>query len=195
MEVTEEKIKEKLAKELSKKDFSHSIRVMKTAEKLAFKNGVNKEKARIAGLLHDCARNTSLNDLLKEAKESGVKINSTEKNNPYLLHAVIGAKFAKETYGVSDKEILDAIASHTLGRVEMNSLQKLIYIADMIESERKFEGVEMIRKEAQNNLNKAFLKALSHTIKYVIDKRRELHPETVKVWNSLVQELINESAV
>ena len=121
-----DKIKAELKKSISSNRFEHSIGVMETACELANLYGCDVERARIAGLLHDCG------------KLAGQKIGSLE-------HAGVGAKLASEKYGVADREVESAILYHTTGRENMTLLEKIIYIADKIEPGRVYDGVDDIR--------------------------------------------------
>ena len=99
-------MQEKLKSMLSEKRYIHSIGVSETAVKMAQKYGADVEKARIAGLLHDCAKNLSYEDSLKKCAELGVELSDVEKANYALIHAPLGVKVAETEFGITDKEIL-----------------------------------------------------------------------------------------
>lgn len=158
----------KLKKKLSEKRFVHSIGVEYTAACLAMAHGADVESARIAGLLHDNAKYLSPEEELKKAKKFGLPINSSEYKNPDLLHGKIGAYYAKEKFGIKDKEILDAIIYHTTGRPKMTLLDKIIYVADYIEPNRKMlDELPAIRKEAFTDLDKCIVHILRNTLEYL----------------------------
>ena len=127
----------KLKQKLNDKRYIHSIGVEYTAANLAFLYGEDVKRARIAGLLHDCAKCIPTDEKLKKAKKLGIPINSSEKANPDLLHGKLGAYYAKEKFGIKDEEILSAITYHTTGKPEMTLLEKIIFVADYIEPNRK----------------------------------------------------------
>ena len=131
-----EAMKEELAQRLQKKRYEHSLGVADTAAMLAGRFGVDVEKARIAGLLHDCAREYRTADLPAEAARRSIAYGEVERAMPLLLHAYVGARRAEELYGVTDTEIQQAIWRHTVGGEHMTKLDKIIYFADMIEPQR-----------------------------------------------------------
>lgn len=128
------------------------MRVAQTAQRLAEIHGYNQpEKAYLAGLLHDLARELSEEQLLLIAQQHQLKI----PKNPILLHGEIGRILTQEHLAINDPDILNAIANHTLGRKEMGLLEKIIFIADFIEPERNFTEAKKIRETAKIDLNKA----------------------------------------
>ena len=158
----------KLESKLNPKRFVHSIGVEYTAANLAFVHGADVEKARLAGLLHDCAKYIPTDEKLKRAKKYGIKVNKCEKANPDLLHGKIGVFIAKEKYGVDDPEILSAIAYHTTGHPDMTLLEKIIFVADYIEPNRRIiRDLPEIRREAYLDLDKCIIHILKNTLEYL----------------------------
>ena len=159
-----------------------------TAVKLAKKFAVDSEKAYIAGLLHDCARQYENSELPEQAIKRNIKIGEIEKAVPLLLHAYIGAKMISEVYEVDDAEISQAIYRHTVGAKNMSDLDKIIYFADMIEPNRNYPGVDKLRSltETSNDLNEIILTALNESIIFVTQKNSLLHPDTIDARNFLL---------
>lgn len=186
--MTVDEMRHELQRRLKKNRFAHSIGVANTAVKLAKKFGVDEEKAYIAGLLHDCAREFENEDLPVQAIKRGIEIGEVEKNSPLLLHAYIGAKMVTEIYGVDDKEIIQAIYRHTVGARNMTALDKIIYFADMIEPNRNYPGVDKLRElaDTSNNLDEIILTALSESIIFVVQKNSLVHPATIDARNFLL---------
>lgn len=163
------KMREHLENKLTKKRYEHSIGVSYTATALAMVHGVDTEKAAIAGLLHDCAKCYSPEEKLKRCKKHRLSINKYEKKNPELLHAKLSAHYAREKYGVCDEEILSAITWHTTGKADMSVLDKIIYIADYIEPNRKkLPQMDEIRREAFMDLDVCLVHILKNTIQYLM---------------------------
>ncbi|MBV7273056.1 bis(5'-nucleosyl)-tetraphosphatase (symmetrical) YqeK [Clostridiaceae bacterium UIB06] len=183
---SEEKIQDYLKKNLRYKRYEHSLGVKDTAVKLAETYKLNIEKAKIAGLVHDCAKNMNDEQILEIALKHDIKINDVCKESPQLLHGAVGAVLAKEIMGIDDKEILDAITYHTTGRKNMSMIDKVIYIADYIEPLRNFPGVEELREVAFKDIDKALLKSFDNTIKFVIDRKQLLHFDTIEARNHLI---------
>ena len=176
-------IEKKLKKKLDKSRYVHTLGVMYTAASLAM------EQAMYAGLLHDCAKCISNEDKLKLCKKHNIPITPSEKRSPFLLHAKLGAYFAKKKYEVEDPEILHAIQVHTTGEPEMNTLDKIIFIADYIEPNReKAPNLNKIRKLAYKDLDQALLQILSDILEYLKEKGGELDPLTMKTYEYFQKE-------
>lgn len=163
------KIREQLEDKLTKKRYEHSISVSYTAAAMAMVHGVDIEQAALAGLLHDCAKCYSAEEKLKRCKKLHLSINAFEKKNPELLHAKLSAYYAQTRYGVEDEAVLSAITWHTTGKAAMSDLDKIIYIADYIEPNRKpLPEIEQIRKEAFEDLDRCLVHILNNTITYLM---------------------------
>lgn len=180
-----ETIKETLKEELSPKLYGHSAGVAETAAELAGRLSIDVNQARIAGWLHDCARDWPDKVLLSFACEHKIIIDDFSLRNPVLLHAPIGAVLA-QMRGVTDTQILGSIRSHTLGAPDMSVLEQIIYVADKIEPGRQYAGAGHIRHLARTNFKEALVHAAAHSIIYVIEKKQSIHPITMQFWNWLV---------
>ncbi len=172
-------IEKKLKKELDKERFTHTIGVMYTAASLAMAHQADMEKAIYAGLLHDCAKCIPNSDKIKMCRKNGISITKAEEENPYLIHAKLGAYLAEKEYKVKDEEILHAIRVHTTGEPYMNDLDKIIYIADYIEPNRnKAPDLNEVRGLAFEDLDLAMVKILSDTLDYLGKKDAHMDPMT-----------------
>lgn len=184
---TEEQMIEYLKDNLKESRFNHSIGVRDTAIKLAKIYGEDEEKAKIAGLIHDCAKYINNDNMLNISKKYGHNITEVEKNTPSILHGCVGAYIAENIMGITDKYILDAIIYHTTGRKNMTLLDKIIYLADYIEPLRNFPGVDNVRNIAYNKgLDEAIMISFNNTIKYVIERNQLLHNKTVEARNYML---------
>lgn len=182
-----EAMKEELAQRLQKKRYEHSLGVADTAVMLAERFGVDAEKARVAGLLHDCAREYATAELASEAARRSISFGEVERAMPLLLHAYVGARRAEELYGVTDSEILQAIWRHTVGGERMTKLDKIIYFADMIEPQRDYDEVESLRELSRTaSLDAMVLEGLSQSIAFVLQSGRLIHPATVAARNEIL---------
>jgi predicted HD superfamily hydrolase involved in NAD metabolism len=173
----------KLKSSLLEKRFIHSLGVMKCAEKLAELYGADAHKAAVAGLLHDCAKNYSKDDMFSLCEEYGIELDDVMRKSTGLIHGLLGAEVAKREYGIDDEEIYDAIYYHTMGKPDMSLLTKIIYIADGIEENRHYDGVDRIRSLAEEDLDKALILQIDYTIKSVISKGGLLHTNTIDTRN------------
>lgn len=172
---------------ITKKRYKHTIGVVETSKKLAKKYGEDPKKAKIAALLHDCAKCFNNDDFEAYIDRYDIELDDVEKSEYELIHGKIGKYIAKERFGIYDQDILNSIEYHTTGRVDMSILEKIVYIADFIEPEREYDGVEDLRKLAFEDLDKALLKAFDNTIKYVISIRKMIHPRTIEARNHLLK--------
>ena len=166
------------------KRVAHSIRVAVLASEKASKMGISEKKAITASLFHDCAKYLSLDaPLLK-----GFALNKEWGEVPSaVLHQFTGAYLAESAFGIADREILDAIRFHTSGRENMTELGKLIFLADMVEEERNFDGVDILRKlffekKGAGALDKCLAEALKQTVEYLEIKGAEIYPLTLKAY-------------
>lgn len=179
-------LKHKLKSSIPEKRYVHSLGVSEAAVKLAALYGADVEKARLAGLLHDCARGLSNNNLLQIAEASDIVVTDIEKRAPVLLHAPVGAYIAARDYGINDREILRAITVHTTGGAEMSLLDNIIFLADYIEAGRCFPGVEKLRELAARDIKEAMLAAYDESLIYLISKKAVIHPSTLQGRNALL---------
>lgn len=172
-------IEKQLKKELDKERFTHTMGVMYTAAALAMAHGADMDQALYAGLLHDCAKCIPNEEKLSLCEKYQISISDAERKSPSLLHAKLGAYFAKSIYGIEDEEILHSIKVHTTGEPGMNLLDKIIYIADYIEPNRdQAPNLTAIRKLAFQDLDKTMEKILSDTLQYLTEKGGEIDPLT-----------------
>ena len=178
-----------LANELRPARFRHCRDVSQTAGRLAERWDADIEKARLAGILHDCARNLKGEELLKTSRQFGMIPSPLELLQPALIHAPLGAIIAERRFGISEPQILQAIRRHTTGAPQMTLLDKVIYLSDCIEPGRNFSGVRKIRDMAVEDLDAAVLLAYEHSILFVVANGGLLHPNTVEGRNSLLMEL------
>lgn len=177
---------EKLKVDIGVNRYNHSIRVRDTAVKLAKIHNCDINKALVAGLLHDCGKFYDKDYLLKQAFEFGIINDESYISNRHIIHAPLGALIAHKEYGIEDKEVLDAVRYHTTGRENMTLLEKIIYMADYIEPQRDFVGLDEVRDLAWENIDAAILKALNDTIINLIDRGRKIHVYTINARNYLI---------
>ncbi|MGN0481990.1 MAG: bis(5'-nucleosyl)-tetraphosphatase (symmetrical) YqeK [Lachnospiraceae bacterium] len=183
MKDTMKKIKKALKKELEKDRYEHTLGVMYTAGALAMANGSDIEQAMLAGLLHDCAKCIPNETKLSMCKENHIALTDAEKENPFLIHAKLGAFLAEATYGVKDTEICHAISVHTTGAPAMNLLDKIIFVADYIEPNRdKAVHLKEIRQLAFADLDQAVLFILKDTLEYLDRGSRAIDPMTKQTY-------------
>ncbi|MBQ3509003.1 MAG: nicotinate-nucleotide adenylyltransferase [Peptococcaceae bacterium] len=188
VEVKIEGYKEILKKRLSVKRYMHSIGVANTAARLAGIFNGNIEKAYLAGLLHDYAREVPNAELLELAVEHNLYSDAVDLLQPSLLHGPVGAWMLKEQGILEDEQVLDAIRWHTTGHPDMDQLARIIYIADYIEPNRDFPGVDLLRQLTHQDLNLGVLAGIDHTLGFLIQKDGYMHPLSIATRNRLLAE-------
>ena len=147
--------------------------------RLARRWGADEELARRAGILHDCTKYLSLKEHLALCSKYGVQLDELEQQAEKLLHSKTGACIAKYVFGEPD-EVYNAIFWHTTAKADMTTLEKILYVADYMEPNRDFEGVERLRALAYEDLDKALLLGVETTIQEMVDRNRVVHTNTLE---------------
>lgn len=188
MKKQEEKLlKEKLSDALKKKRYEHSLGVCEESVRMAKQFGADKEKAFVAGLLHDCAKCLTKEEENEIIDRYEIKLDKmTEKCEP-VMHAPLGAVVAENEYGIEDEEILNAIRYHTVAREGMSLLEKIVYVADMTEPLRDYPGVDELRKASKKSIDEAYAMAVKYSLLHNINKGSVIHPNTLEAWNEICE--------
>ncbi len=151
-------------KYLTQERWEHTVRVAQTAAAYSRRSGVYEIDAVTAAALHDCAKYLS---------ENAPELNGFTPPAdvpPPVVHQFAGAYMAERTFGIKDEHILNAIRYHTTGRENMCALEKLIFLADLLEDGRDFDGVEKLRKIFKRSLDDCLFAALERQINYLKSK-------------------------
>lgn len=176
--------KKKLQKKLDNDRYEHTIGVMYTAAALAMRYEYDINKASLAGLLHDNAKCIPYEKKIQMCQKYNLHLTDSEKENPALLHAKLGAFLAMHKYKVTDKEVISAILYHTTGRPKMTVLDKIIYVADYIEPNRyKAKNLDKIRKLAFIDIDEALVMILHDTLEYLNSSNITVDSLTKKTYN------------
>lgn len=178
-----QKLRKQLENEHKPDRFDHTLGVAYTAANMAFLYGADIEKALIAGYLHDCAKCMTHEEQIKICEKNDIEITEVERKNHSLLHAKVGMYLARTKYDVYDPEILGAIRWHTTGREDMTLLEKIVYIADFIEPNRRpLENMAEIRKEAFTDLDKCLAHILHDSVIYLKTIGKEVDEATMNAY-------------
>ncbi len=148
------------------------------AVRLARRWGADPDKAAEAAILHDCTKKELLPEQLRLCEKYGIIPDETERTNGKLLHAKTGAAVAAHEFGMCP-EVVEAIRWHTTGRADMTLLEKVMYMADYIEPNRDFEGVEPLRALAYENLDRAMLLGFEMSLEDIRSRGEEPHRDTL----------------
>ncbi|MGI9048775.1 MAG: bis(5'-nucleosyl)-tetraphosphatase (symmetrical) YqeK [Rubrobacteraceae bacterium] len=165
---------------ISPKRYTHTLGVADTAEHLATLHGIDPERARLAALLHDAARELKPEDLLRLAKEWSPPVGESERQSPKLLHGPVAADLVKRELGIEDEGVLEAIRVHTTGKPEMGPLALILFVADKIEPGRDYPSVGHLRELAERDLRKAAAGVLRRAIDYNRERSTPTHPSTLE---------------
>ena len=168
------------------KRIPHVMGVEEEAVKLAQRWGADPELARRAGILHDCTKYCELPEQLDICEEYGVRLDALEQKAVKLLHSKTGACIARGVFGQPDA-VYDAIFWHTTGKADMTTLEKVLYIADYMEPNRDFDGVERLRHLAYTDLDKAMLLGVEMTIQEMQQRQVPIHTNTLQARDWLRQ--------
>ncbi|MEB7788005.1 bis(5'-nucleosyl)-tetraphosphatase (symmetrical) YqeK [Staphylococcus equorum] len=169
---------------LPEKRFNHSLRVAETAVKLAEIYDGDKDKAELAGILHDYCKYDDLGSMYQIVTQKELDSNLLSYGSE-ILHGPVAAIIMNQQFDVTDEEVLLAIKNHTTGRAQMTKTEKLIFIADYIEPGRQTPGVEEIRDLAYNqgSLDKTIYEISKRTVLYLINKDINVYDATIACLN------------
>lgn len=177
------KYKAFLKENLSKKRYNHSVNVAGAALELARRYGADADKAYIAGLLHDCAKEFEISEQLELALKSDLDVSDIEKKATPLYHAIAGSELVKTQFGITDKEIIHAIRYHTVACGNMPMLSQIVYLADLISEDRDYKDVKKMRKYAEQSLEKSMYEALRFSITDSVSKGNSIPLCTLEAYN------------
>jgi predicted HD superfamily hydrolase involved in NAD metabolism len=167
--------------------FRHSINTLKSSIEIAeaCRQKVDVYRLSAASLVHDYGKVFTTSELKKIACEDKLSISRFELGMKPILHSLVGDHLVSRDLGINDKKILRAVKIHTFGAVDMSLEEKILFIADKVEKERRYSGVDALRELALEDINLCLIEVYKNIIIYVINKNCLLHPETSGIWNSI----------
>ncbi|HAP9154403.1 TPA: HD domain-containing protein [Enterococcus faecium] len=177
-----ENLMQKIQMRMSEQRFKHVLGVEETAVALAKKYGASPEKASIAALTHDYAKERPDEEFKMVIVRDGFDPELLNYNNA-IWHGLVGASFVERELGITDAEILHAIRVHTTGAAKMSLLDKIIYVADYIEPGRDFPGVQDARAIAWADLDEAVAFETKHTLAHLLAQEQQIYPKTIEPYN------------
>jgi predicted HD superfamily hydrolase involved in NAD metabolism len=180
---------------LSEKRYEHTLRVADTAEDLALGHDLEADRARLAALLHDAAREMEPEEFLYLADKWHLQVGDPERQSPKLLHGPVAAELARRELGIEDEEVLEAVRAHTTGKPCMRPLALVLYVADKIEPARDYPSVGRLRTLARENLNGAAAESLRRTIAHNEERGKATHPASLKMLDWLEAERSAQSRI
>ena len=176
-------IRKHLKKKLNPMRYEHTLGVSYTCMALAMRYSANLDQAEMAGLLHDCAKRYDDATIICKCQEHGIELTEGELRAPAVIHAKLGAWMAEHKYGITDPEVLSAIACHTTGKPAMSLLDKILYVADYIEPRRdKAPNLPKRRRLAFEDLDEALYQILDSTRNYLKETGTAEDDTTEQTW-------------
>ncbi|MEW6096973.1 MAG: bis(5'-nucleosyl)-tetraphosphatase (symmetrical) YqeK [bacterium] len=187
-----EEIEQKLKKMLSNKRYIHSVNTQKIASFLAQHYVVSPYKVKIAAILHDCAKDLSVESLENYLREYEIILDEIEKNEKQLWHAHVGAILAREEFGITDEDVLRAIRTHSTLDKNSSTLDKIVYVSDYMEymkSKGEEKSYERLKNIAITELDIVTFWIVNFKILDILKYRGIIHPRSVEVRNELINSL------
>ncbi len=175
----------KVKEQVSEKRFKHILGVEQAALELARANDYELEKASVAALVHDYAKERSEAEFKALIVQTGLEQDLLNWNN-FIWHGVVGAEIIKKELKITDEEILNAVRRHTVGAKEMTMLDQIVYVADYIEPGRDFPGVDQARQLAAESLRAAVEFETKHTLLYLMNNDKTIYPAAILTYNAYV---------
>ncbi len=169
--------------------YSHCVATGRTALDLATHHRFDSRRARAAGLLHDIARSLNDGKLIEEAERFGIVVSALERTAPVLLHGKVGAKVVETELGITDAQIIEAIAVHTTGARGMDAIARIVFVADYAEPTRDLPGADEVRALLPERLDEAVLTVVRHKIDHVMQSGAAVDPRCVELRDELVQKM------
>ena len=187
--MTCEEAQELVKGRLSHKRYKHTVNVKNKAVELARRYGADEEKAALAALLHDSAKELPQEEMLQIFSDNAIMAKNAASRPTPVWHGIAAAILCATQWGVTDPEILSAIECHTTGKADMTLLEKIIYMADATSAERDYPGVDRLRQEEMQDLDLALLHSLQQSIAFVKKKGGKLDPQTVAACEDLQERI------
>ena len=180
-----EEIYNKVKEKLSEKRFYHSECVVERCIEYAKIYGIDVEKAKITGILHDVAKEIPKEEQIDIAKKYNIELDEIEKMQGSLLHAKVGAEIAKRDFDCTE-DIYNAIKCHTTGKENMTILEKILFMADATGQDRTWGDTEYLYNLAKTDIDKAIIIVMKECIIDVINQDKLVHPDSIYALNFML---------
>lgn len=187
-------------KRVSPKRFKHIKGVVKQGELISYHQNINPLPVALACWLHDSCKELKSKELIKLADENNIPLLEIEKKNGHILHGPVAAKVVSKKFSITNSDVLQAIAEHTLGGINMCTVSKVVYLADILEESRPasltapiwnaLRGENVLEPKGEKvelNLDKAIYVASNLCLAHLIEADRPIHPKTVEVRNHFME--------
>ena len=176
--MTEQKARRLATKRLSAKRYQHTLNVRRMAVKLAKRWGADPEKAALAALLHDTAKELPREEMLQILNDNAIMAENAQNRPSPVWHGICAAILAQTQWGVEDEEVLSAIRCHTTGKPGMSLLDEIVFLADMTSAERDYPEVDYLRKLEKKDIHQAMREALEMNLHWLEESGKPVDEET-----------------
>ncbi len=176
--MTEQKARRLAKKRLSAKRYQHTLNVRRMAVKLAKRWGADPEKAALAALLHDTAKELPREEMLQILNDNAIIAENAQNRPSPVWHGICAAILAQTQWGVEDEEVLSAIRCHTTGKPGMSLLDEIVFLADMTSAERDYPEVDYLRKLEKEDIHRAMREALEMNLHWLEESGKPVDEET-----------------
>lgn len=176
--MTEQKARRLAKKRLSAKRYQHTLNVRRMAVKLAKRWGADPEKAALAALLHDTAKELPREEMLQILNDNAIMAENAQNRPLPVWHGICAAILAQTQWGVEDEEVLSAIRCHTTGKPGMSLLDEIVFLADMTSAERDYPEVDYLRKLEKKDIHQAMREALEMNLHWLEESGKPVDEET-----------------
>jgi len=176
--MTEQKARRLAKKQLSAKRYQHTLNVRRMAVKLAKRWGADPEKAALAALLHDTAKELPREEMLQILNDNAIMAENAQNRPSPVWHGICAAILAQTQWGVEDEEVLSAIRCHTTGKPGMSLLDEIVFLADMTSAERDYPEVDYLRKLEKKDIHRAMREALEMNLHWLEESGKPVDEET-----------------
>lgn len=176
--MTEQKARRLAKKRLSAKRYQHTLNVRRMAVKLAKRWDADPEKAALAALLHDTAKELPREEMLQILNDNAIMAENAQNRPSPVWHGICAAILAQTQWGVEDEEVLSAIRCHTTGKPGMSLLDEIVFLADMTSAERDYPEVDYLRKLEKKDIHQAMREALEMNLHWLEESGKPVDEET-----------------
>lgn len=176
--MTEQKARRLAKKRLSARRYQHTLNVRRMAVKLAKRWGADPEKAALAALLHDTAKELPREEMLQILNDNAIMAENAQNRPSPVWHGICAAILAQTQWGVEDEEVLSAIRCHTTGKPGMSLLDEIVFLADMTSAERDYPEVDYLRKLEKEDIHRAMREALEMNLHWLEESGKPVDEET-----------------
>ena len=176
--MSEQKARRLAKKRLSAKRYQHTLNVRRMAVKLAKRWGADPEKAALAALLHDTAKELPREEMLQILNDNAIMAENAQNRPSPVWHGICAAILAQTQWGVEDEEVLSAIRCHTTGKPGMSLLDEIVFLADMTSAERDYPEVDYLRKLEKEDIHRAMREALEMNLHWLEESGKPVDEET-----------------